>query len=364
MSSVEICGIVESGIKDIFPGAQTVKIPIADGGEGTVDAFLAAAGGRKVIVRVKDPFFKDIDSFYGILPDGNTAVVEMAAASGLILAGEGKNPWLATTYGTGQLILDALDKGCRRIIIGIGGSATNDAGIGAAAALGVRFLDGSGCSVPLNGSGLGLIRDIDVTMRDRRLDNCEIIVACDVSNPLYGPDGAAYIFAPQKGADAGMVEKLDAGLRNFAAVVKEKLGGSIDDIPGTGAAGGLGASLIIFAGAKLRSGIEILLDTVKFEEIASDADLIITGEGKIDRQSLGGKVPVGIGRRAKKCGVPAIAIVGNIGDDIEDLYEMGINAVFSTAAKPVPFEEAVKTCREDLYRAVKSIMRFARAMKL
>jgi len=362
MSSIEICDIVEEGIKNIFPEIETVKIPIADGGEGTVDAFLRSVGGEKVTVKVKDPLFRDIVSYYGILTDGKTAIIEMAAASGLPLVEDERNPCLTTTFGTGQLMYDALEKGCTKIIIGIGGSATNDGGIGMAAALGLRFLDESGNEIPLNGEGLASLHTIDVSGKDKRLDSCEIIVACDVTNPLYGPNGAAYVFAPQKGADADMVEFLDRNLRNFAGVLKKDLGIMVDEIPGTGAAGGLGAGLIAFAGATLRSGIKILLDTVKFDEIIKDADLIITGEGKIDSQSLRGKVPVGIAERAKKMNVPVVAIVGNIGDDIEEVYKLGISAVFSTSRKPVPFEEARLTCKKDLLLTVESLIRFARAI--
>ncbi len=360
MDSIEVCEIMEKAIKEIFPQTETVKIPMADGGEGTVDAFLTALGGRKIRLEVIGPLFKPVKSFYGILPDGDTAIIEMAAASGLVLAGDQINPWNTTTYGTGQLIKDALDRGCRKIIIGIGGSATNDGGIGVAAALGVRFLDKGGREIPLTGQGLGMIEHIDISQKDERLDDCEIIVACDVTNPLYGPDGAAYVYAPQKGADEHMVKLLDNNLRHFAKVLNKDLRICIDTVPGTGAAGGLGAGLMAFANATLRSGIKILLEAVKFDEVAKDADLIITGEGRIDGQSLKGKVPVGIGQRALKIGVPVIAIVGSIGEDIDKVYGMGIRAVFSTNTRPMTFETAKLYCRDNLYQTTRSIMQLVK----
>lgn len=287
MSSVEVCDIMEKGIKNIYPRAQVVKIPIADGGEGTVDAFLSYDRGEKVKVRVKDPLLRDIDSFYGILPDG-TAVIEMAAASGLPLVENEKNPCLTTTYGTGQLIKAALDKGCRSFIIGVGGSATNDGGIGMAAALGVRFTDSEGKEISLTGAGLGALQHIDASGIDVRLAQCEISVACDVKNPLYGENGAAYVFAPQKGADAPKVELLDNNLRHYSEVIMKCMHKEIHGVPGAGAAGGLAAGLLAFTPARLAPGIELIMDYIDFEKAISDAELIITGEGKIDGQSLAG----------------------------------------------------------------------------
>jgi len=357
MSSLEVCSLIESGFKKGIPDVKTVKVPIADGGEGTVDAFLTALGGEKIKVRVRDPLFREIESFYGILPDQKTAVIEMAAASGLPLVEEEKNPCLTTTYGTGELIIDALNRGCNKLIIGLGGSATNDGGIGMAAALGVKFLDQAGNSVSLNGEGLARLRRIDVSEKDRRIDHCEILAACDVDNPLYGEYGAAYVFAPQKGADQAMVEDLDRGLQNYAAVLQKDLGLNVQAIAGAGAAGGLGAGLVAFTPAQLRPGIEIILNAVKFSEIISDADLVITGEGKIDGQSLRGKVPIGIAERAKNSGVPVIAVVGDVGDDLEVIYQRGIAAVFSTNQVAVPFSEARLRAKEDLVATSESIAR-------
>ena len=357
MSSIEVCSRIETGFKAILPEIETVKVPIADGGEGTVDTFLTALGGEKIKVTVKDPLFREVESFYGILPDQKTAVIEMAAASGLPLVEEEKNPRLTSTYGTGELMLDALQRGCNKLIIGIGGSATNDGGIGMAAALGVKFLDQEGNPIALNGEGLGQLRRIDVSEKDPRIDRCQVLVACDVDNPLYGEHGAAYVFAPQKGADQAMVEDLDQNLQNYAAVLQKDLGLSVQEIAGAGAAGGLGAGLVAFTPAQLKPGIEIILDAVSFSAIIADADLIITGEGKIDGQSLRGKVPIGIADRAKNSGVPVIAIVGDVGDGLEAIYQRGISAIFSTNRVAVPFSEARLRANRDLLETSESIAR-------
>lgn len=357
MSSVEVCNLIEKGIHQILPTVSTVKVPIADGGEGTVDAFLAAAGGQKITVRVKDPLFREIDAYYGLLADQTTAIIEMATASGLPLVEDKKNPRQTTTYGTGQLIIDALNRGCRKLIIGIGGSATNDGGIGMAAALGVKFLDADGQAVPLNGQGLEKLCHIDLAGKDPRIDQCEISVACDVDNPLYGEKGAAYVFGPQKGADPAMVKYLDQNLQNYAAVLQRALGIDVQTIPGSGAAGGLGAGLLAFTPARLKSGIDIILDHVGFNEIIAAADLIITGEGKIDGQSLRGKVPIGIAARAKQIGIPVVAMVGDIGEDTEAVYEKGIQAILSINRVAVPFEKAKLRSKEDLLETAKTLAR-------
>lgn len=359
MSSVEVCEIIEKAFNKISPGTVTVKIPVADGGEGTVDAFLAANGGNRININVKDPYFNDIESYYGILPDKVTAVVEMAAASGLPLVGEKKNPLLTTTFGTGQLIRDAIDRNCSRIILGIGGSATNDGGIGMAAALGIRFLDDSRSEIRLTGEGLGRLSHIDKTFLDKRLENCEIIVASDVDNSLCGKEGASYVFGPQKGADEKMIKQLDNNLLHYSDILQKELGIQVKDIPGTGAAGGMAASLLAYTRCTIKPGIVIILDTANFDAAIEDADLIITGEGRIDGQSLRGKVPVGIAARAKRYNIPVVAIVGSIGDGLDALYSCGINAVFSTGKKPVPFEEAKHTCREDLYCTTENLIRFS-----
>lgn len=360
MSSIEVCNIIEQGIENIFTDTEVIKIPIADGGEGTVDAFLTAIGGEKIKTKVKGPLFEEVEAFYGILPDKETAVIEMAAASGITLVEDKKNPLFTTTYGTGQLILDALNKGCSKIIIGIGGSATNDGGIGMAAALGVKFLDKENEEIDLNGRGLEKLERIDISGIDKRVKECSIVAACDVDNPLYGLIGAAYVFAPQKGADERMVKILDENLKNLAGIVRRDLDMDVQNIPGSGAAGGLGAGLVAFAGAKLQPGIKIVLDVVKYDEIISNADLIITGEGKIDGQSLRGKVPVGIAEKALKYHIPVIAIVGAVGDEAEKVYERGITSIFSTNLQPIPFEQAKICCRENLLKITESVMRLVK----
>jgi glycerate kinase len=363
MSSIQVCESIEAGIKKARQDLAIVKAPIADGGEGTVDSFLTAIGGNKIKVKVKDPLFREIDSFYGILSDQETAIIEMAASSGLPLVENEKNPCLTSTYGTGELILDALDRGCRKLVIGIGGSATNDGGVGMAAALGIRFLNDQDEPIPLTGQGLENLAKIDLAHKDQRLDQLEISVACDVDNPLYGPNGAAYVFAPQKGADAAMVRYLDQNLAHYGAVIRRDLGITVQEIPGSGAAGGMGAGLVAFLGAKLKPGIDLVLDCVGFDQIIADAALVITGEGKIDGQSLRGKVPIGIGNRAKERQIPVIAVVGDIGDDIDPVYECGIKAIFSINRVAVPFELARRRCQDDLEKTAESIFRFATALQ-
>ncbi|GHU99449.1 glycerate kinase [Clostridia bacterium] len=360
MSSSEVCGIVKKAFTGIFPELQTVCIPVADGGEGTADAFLYALGGRRVGVRAADPAGREIDSFYGLLPDGKTAVIETAAASGLPLT-EGRNdPLAATTLGTGRLIAHALDAGCDRILLGIGGSATTDAGAGALTALGFRFLDKNGRAVGPGGGGLSALASIDASGKHKRLRSCEITVACDVDNPLYGPRGAARVFAPQKGADADAVDILDANLRHFAEVVKKQTGVDLQRLKGAGAAGGLGAGLYAFAGARLSPGIDIVLDMNRFDTAIADCDLVITGEGKFDSQSLAGKVPIGIAKRAAAIRKPVVVLAGDVGAGIEAAYGMGITAVFSTNRRAVPFEQARLTCREDMFAAAEALARVIR----
>lgn len=359
MSSEEVCGIMAGEIRKYAPKAEIVPIPVADGGEGSVDAFLHAAGGRKIYVGVKDPWFREIRSFYGILPDG-TAVIEMATAAGLPLAGPEKNAEKTTTYGVGQMILHAAESGCKRIIVGLGGSATNDGGAGAAAALGYRFRRADGSEfVPVGGT----LRDIAAIGTERvnpLLRGINFTAMCDIDNPLCGPQGAAVVFAPQKGADAPAVKRLDAGLNHFAEVIQRDLGKEIHSIPGAGAAGGMGGGMAAFLNSRLKSGIDTVLDTVGFDRLLDGADFVLTGEGKLDLQSLRGKVVVGTARRAKRRGVPLIAIVGDVGPDMEQIYREGVSAIFSTNRRAVPFEQAKSTCREDLAFTVGNIMRLLR----
>lgn len=362
MFSGEICSIMEKAIHKYYPQAQVVGIPVADGGEGSVDSFLAALGGEKVRLTVKGPYFKDIESFYGVLP-GNIAVVEMAAAAGLPLVGDDKHAERTTTYGVGQLIAHAAKSGCKKIIVGLGGSATNDGGAGAAAALGIRFLDYKGNSfVPVGGT-LDQIEKIDMSGLCPELKNVEIVTMCDIDNPLCGPQGASVVFGPQKGADEETVTMLDSNLAHFAEVIRKDLGIDVAELPGTGAAGGMGAGMVAFFRSKLQMGIETVLDTVDFDNLAKDADFIFSGEGKIDTQSLRGKVVIGVAKHAKKLGVPLIAIVGDIGDNIEKAYEMGVSAVFSTNRVAVDFKTAKARSKSDLALTMDNLIRFMAQMR-
>lgn len=344
LSSKQVCEAIEKGFhmagKEQF---NIMKIPIADGGEGTVEAFLAALGGELVHVTVMGPLGAPVSSFYGILPDG-TAVIEMAAASGLNLVPPSKrNPLLTTTYGVGQLIENALDRGLRKFIIGIGGSATNDAGAGMLEALGIRFLDKEGKDVPSCGGELHRVESIDMSNMDHRLNIAMFTVACDVDNPLCGENGASHIYGPQKGADKDMVTLLDQNLSHFADVVAKVLGKDYRDEPGSGAAGGLGFALKAFLHAQMRRGIDIVVEATHMEEKIAWADLVITGEGKTDYQtSLYGKAPAGIAKLAKQHGKPAVLISGHLAEGYKDLYAQGITSAFSIANGPITLDEAMQ----------------------
>ncbi len=307
-----------AGVREAAPEAEIDLCPMADGGEGTVEAMAAATDGQFRTVEVAGPLGKPHEARFGLLGDKHTAVIEMAEAAGLgLLPPDKRNPLLTTTFGVGQLILAALDAGADRLIIGIGGSATTDGGTGCAQALGVVFIsrDGRAFACGLTGGDLGDIKGIDISDRDERVGQCEILVACDVTNPLTGPEGAAAVYGPQKGATPEMVETLDAGLANLAAVIREQLGMEVEPVPGAGAAGGLGAGLVAFAGAKLRSGIEIVADAVGLGRRIAGADLVITGEGKLDSQSSAGKTAVGVAKAAEAAGAPCICIPGQVAPD-------------------------------------------------
>lgn len=358
MTSAEICDLIGQTIQESFPGTEIVKIPVADGGEGMVEAYLANTGGRIIRKTVTGPKFQPVESFYGLLKDKKTAVIEMAAASGLPLAGDHKDPMHSTTFGIGELILDAMDRGCKKILLGIGGSATMDGGIGAAGALGMKFLGRDGNSVPLTAEGLGLIHNIDTSTMDKRLFKLEILIASDVQNYLCGPVGAAYVFGRQKGATDLEIEKIDHYLYQFCELIRKQSGRNLHELPGMGAAGGIALPFLAFLNARILSGIDIILDIANFDKKIDNADMVITGEGKLDGQSLGGKVPLGVAKRAKKQGIPVVAIVGDVGCDYDKVYEYGISAIFSTNKAAVPFENARLTCREDLRFLVRSLMCF------
>ena len=362
LTSEQICGLLRESISAYFPEAGTVSIPVADGGEGSVDAFLTALGGEKRYVTVKNPFFEDMEAYYGLIDNGETAVIEMAACAGLPLAEGRRNPCVTTTYGVGQLLTDAAGKGVKRIIVGLGGSATNDAGCGAAAAAGARFLNAKGEPFVPTGGSLCEVADIDLSGMDPALQGVEIITMCDIDNPMYGPNGAAYIFAPQKGADPHMVAELDAGLRHLAALLADKLGADYPDTPGAGAAGAMGMGMLAFFRSRLQMGIQTVLDVVKFEELAADCDYILTGEGKLDSQSLRGKVVIGVAQRSKAMGKDVIAIVGGADDDeISEAYEQGVTAVFPINRLPQDFSVSRYRSEDNLRYTADNIMRLLAA---
>ena len=362
LSSEQICRLLEEKIKVHFPDADTVCIPVADGGEGSVDAFLTALGGEKKYLTVNNPFFEEMQAYYGLIDNGETAVVEMAACAGLPLAEGRKDPRVTTTYGVGELLVDAAKSGVKRIIVGLGGSATNDAGCGAAAAAGVKFRNAAGEEFVPTGGTLCEIADIDLRGLHPALQAVEIITMCDIDNPMYGPTGAAYIFGPQKGADPDMVVELDKGLRHLADVMAEKLGADYPDTPGAGAAGAMGMGMLVFFGGRLQMGIQTVLDIVKFEELGADCDYIITGEGKLDSQSLRGKVVIGVAQRAKTMGKDVIAIVGGADDaDIGAAYDMGVTAVFPINRLPQDFSVSRYHSVENLGYTADNIMRLLAA---
>lgn len=340
LTAIEVSDAIEQGIREIFPEAEIIKIPMADGGEGTVQCLINAAGGEILREKVTDPLGGEVLAHYGILGDKKTAVIEMAEASGLTLVPENKrNPLITTTYGTGQLIKAALNQGCRKMIIGIGGSATNDGGAGMVQALDVRLLDKQDKEIGFGGAELMNIHHIDISQMDQRISKLEILVASDVKNPLCGHSGATRIYGPQKGATEEMMVILEQALARFAHIINKALHKDVKDIPGAGAAGGLGAGLMAFLGAKLKPGIEIIIEAVKLEEAMKDADLVITGEGKIDSQTIYGKVPVGVAKIAKKYHVPVMAIGAIIDQDAEIVHKYGIDFLVKVSDPPMSLTE-------------------------
>jgi len=356
LTAVEVSDAIEQGVRGIFPEAEIVKIPMADGGEGTVQCLINATEGKILKEKVTGPLGDEVWSSYGILGDKKTAVIEMAEASGLTLVPENKrNPLITTTYGTGQLIKAALDQGCRKMIIGIGGSATNDGGAGMVQALGAKLLDKDGKEIGFGGGELKKITRIDVNYMDKRLFNTKVLVASDVTNPLCGPKGASRIYGPQKGATPEIIEGLDKSLAHYAEIIKRDLNKHIKDVPGAGAAGGLGASLMAFLDAELKPGIDIVIEVVELEEAIKDADLVITGEGKIDSQTIYGKAPIGVAKIAKKYNIPVIAVAAIIGDDADVVYQYGINTLIKISEPPMSLTDP-KTKKVQLIK--KSIAQF------
>ena len=355
LTSLDVAQNVEKAIREVYPLCDVLKVNVADGGEGTMEALQQTLGGVRVSLVVKDPLGRDIEATYVILNDGITAVVEMSAASGLpLLKSDERNPLKTSTYGTGQLICDALDRGCRKILVGIGGSATNDAGMGMLQALGFRFLDAQGNQLQPVGENLQLVSSIDSTGRHPDLDKTEFVVACDVKAPLFGRNGAAYVFAPQKGADQKMVEMLDAGLRHFSEVSSAMAGYDCSQMQGTGAAGGLGYAFRQYLDARLERGIEMVLDAIGFDDIISGADLVITGEGRVDSQTLTGKTPFGVAQHAHRQRIPVVVIGGSVEIDVLQVREAGFNDVIQVTPLDMPLSVAMRpeVAAENVYNAI------------
>ncbi|KHA62095.1 glycerate kinase [Vibrio variabilis] len=343
LTAMEVATAIENGFKEIMPDAEYIKLPMADGGEGTVQSLVDATGGDIVTVEVTGPLGQPVEGFYGLLGDGSTAVIEMAAASGLHLVDPSeRNPLLTTTYGTGQLIKAALDKGVNHIIIGIGGSSTNDGGVGMAQALGAKLVDAEGADLPFGGGAIARLAKIDLSGLDPRLAKIQLEVACDVDNPLCGPKGASHVFGPQKGATPEMVEQLDQNLAHYAAMIYQTNGKDVISQAGAGAAGGLGAALLGLFDATLRPGINIVMDAVNLAEVVKDADLVITGEGRIDSQTIHGKTPIGVARTAKLYQLPVIGIAGSTAQDCRVVHDHGIDAVFSVVLGATDLPTALK----------------------
>lgn len=361
LTSEETAALLTDAAKAVFGECECVSVPVADGGEGTCEAVIAACGGEWITAQVHGPLGEPVSARYALLPDGS-AVIEMSAASGLPLVPlEERNPLRTSTFGTGELIRDALDHGCRKLAVAIGGSATNDGGMGCVRALGGRFLDADGKELDGCGGDLSSVRIIDLSGMDPRIAETELTVMCDVTNPLTGQNGATRVFGPQKGADPETVEELEAGMENYRDVIREAFGADPDRISGAGAAGGLGTALTVFLGGQMRSGIETVLDLIGFDELVKDADLVITGEGRTDGQSAFGKVLQGIGRHSRAAGVPAAALCGSLGAGYEALYEEGIDSFMTTVDGPMALSEAMERAPE-LYR--KAAERLFRMIKI
>ncbi|TBL80346.1 glycerate kinase [Paenibacillus thalictri] len=358
LTAKQACDAMEEGILRAAPHAEIAKVPMADGGEGTVQSLIDATGGKLLTVEVTGPLGDKVKASYGILGDGETAVIEMAEASGLyLIAAENRNPLATTTYGTGELIRAALDQGCRKFIMGLGGSATNDGGAGMAQALGVRLLDAEGAELTPGGGALSRLERIDASGLDPRIAECAFTVACDVDNPLLGPAGASAVFGPQKGATPAMVAELDAALGHYAAALRRDLGADVAELAGAGAAGGLGAGVVAFLNAELRRGVDIVIAASNLEKHLTGATLVFSGEGQCDFQTERGKTPYGVAITAQKQGVPCFLIAGAVGQGIEVLYKSGVASVFSMVDKPMALEDAMSSAHRLLADAAERIMR-------
>ena len=357
LSAIEVCNIMKSSIKNLYEDANIISVPVADGGEGTVDAFLYALGGEKKSVWVSDAFNEQkILAHYAMLKD-DIAVIEMAACAGLPLVKNRLEPDKTTTFGVGELIIDAINSGAKKIILGLGGSATNDGGCGMASALGVKFKDEQDQEFIPTGGTLSQIYKIDMNNIYSKIKDVEFISMCDVDNPLCGRLGASAVFAPQKGADEDMVKSLDEGLAHLAKIIKRDLHIEVKDIKGAGAAGGLGAGSIAFLQSKLTKGIDVILDTINFDELVSKADIVFTGEGKFDSQSLHGKVVMGVANRSQKYKTPVIVVTGAIGENIQEAYNKGITAIFSINKEPMEFSKSALKSKENMILTMENILR-------
>ncbi len=357
LSAIEVCNIMKSSIKNLYKDANIISVPVADGGEGTVDAFLYALGGEKKSIWVSDAFNEQkILAHYAMLKD-DIAVIEMAACAGLPLVKNRLEPDKTTTFGVGELIIDAINSGAKKIILGLGGSATNDGGCGMATALGVKFKDEQDQEFIPTGGTLSQIYKIDMNNIYSKIKDIEFISMCDVDNPLCGRLGASAVFAPQKGADEDMLKSLDEGLAHLAKIIKRDLHIEVKDIKGAGAAGGLGAGSIAFLQSKLTKGIDVILDTINFDELVSKADIVFTGEGKFDSQSLHGKVVMGVANRSQKYKTPVIVVTGAIGENIQEAYNKGITAIFSINKEPMEFSKSALKSKENMILTMKNILR-------
>lgn len=362
MDAPDVTQAIARGVKRVFPEAELILLPIADGGEGTVRALVDASGGRTVTTRVMGPLGQPVNATWGLLGDEETGVIEMAAASGLpLIARHERNPLLATTYGTGELVCHALDHGVNRLIVGLGGSATNDGGAGMARALGVRFLDSDGRELPLGGAALAELNRIDVSGLDSRLRYVEVEAACDVTNPLCGPEGASHVYGPQKGADAEMVRVLDQSLARYAEVILRDLGKDVRGLAGAGAAGGLGAGLIAFLNARLEPGVDIVFRAIHLAEALEGANLVFTGEGRMDSQDVYGKAPLALAELAEGLGVPSIAVVGSTARGYQVVFDHGLDAVIGTVNRPMSLDRAINETGKLIAEAA---MRAARLVRV
>lgn len=358
MTAKEVADAMEQGIKRVFKDADCVKVPMADGGEGTVQSLVDSTNGKIHEILVTNPLGKQVKAKYGILGDGNTAVIEMAEASGLHHVDiDKRNPLITTTYGTGELIKDALNKGVKKMLIGIGGSATNDGGAGMIQALGGKLLDENGIELSFGGGSLCNLCKIDLDEFDRRIYSTEIEVACDVKNTLTGENGASFIFGKQKGATKEMMKTLDNNLKHFSQIVREQMDKDFEHMEGSGAAGGLGFALVAFCNAILKPGIDIVIKYTDLEEKIKNAAYVITGEGSIDNQTKFGKTPYGVAKVAQKYNVPVIAIAGNVGKEIDDLYDYGIKSVFSIIPRVMTLDEALSSGEENIENLLENIAR-------